>query len=198
MWVYSALLCHWQYTLLKWPSPVSHFLSFEIAWPCDHIYYNLIYSPALERRPNANVVTIRSQYSLRRRTPISVKTPNSARRVLVSLGRHKLRRVSPSSSITTPWSSRTGMFMNFHVNTVTYKQQGFTFCRAVTWSWMSLFVPDYCHTNYSFTSYTVSVKHMCPAPLLLVCPLPFSCHSLRICHCIYSCVYGFSAILHFE
>ncbi|XP_017335484.1 zinc finger CCCH domain-containing protein 3 [Ictalurus punctatus] len=71
-------------------------------------------SPTSERRPSVGVVTIRSRYSLRRRAHSPVKTPSGVRRGqsrgLVSLGRHKLRRLSPSSSITTPWSSRTGPF----------------------------------------------------------------------------------------
>ncbi|XP_034167844.2 zinc finger CCCH domain-containing protein 3 [Pangasianodon hypophthalmus] len=71
-------------------------------------------SPTSERRPSVSVVTVRSRYSLRRRTHISVKTPSMVRkghsRVLVSLGRHKLQRLSPSSSVTAPWSSKTGPF----------------------------------------------------------------------------------------
>lgn len=78
-------------------------------------------SPTSERRPSVSVVTVRSPYSLRRRTHIPVKTPSSVKRghsrVLVSLGRHKLRRLSPSSFSTSPWSSRTGMFMNIHGRT---------------------------------------------------------------------------------
>lgn len=78
-------------------------------------------SPTSERRPSVGVVTIRSRYSLRRRAHSPVKTPSGVRRGqsrgLVSLGRHKLRRLSPSSSVTTPWSSRTGMFMNVHGKT---------------------------------------------------------------------------------
>ncbi|XP_060775946.1 zinc finger CCCH domain-containing protein 3 isoform X2 [Neoarius graeffei] len=75
-------------------------------------------SPASERRPSVGVVTVRSQYSLRRRTHIPVKSPSGARRgqsrVLVSLGRHKLRCLSPSSFVAAPWSSRTGMAMDVH------------------------------------------------------------------------------------
>ncbi|KAK3556633.1 hypothetical protein QTP70_010835 [Hemibagrus guttatus] len=69
-------------------------------------------NPASERRPSVGVVTIRSRYSLRRRTHVPVKTPSGVRRshsrVLVSLSRHRLRRLSPSSFSTAQWSSRTG------------------------------------------------------------------------------------------
>ncbi|XP_051752650.1 zinc finger CCCH domain-containing protein 3 [Ctenopharyngodon idella] len=56
------------------------------------------------------VQTIRSQYSLRRRTHTPVKTPTNARRaqpkVLVSFGRHKLRRLSVTA--TSLGTSRSG------------------------------------------------------------------------------------------
>ncbi|XP_048055914.1 zinc finger CCCH domain-containing protein 3 isoform X3 [Megalobrama amblycephala] len=56
------------------------------------------------------VQTIRSQYSLRRRTHTPVKTPTHARRaqpkVLVSFGRHKLRRLSVTA--TSLGTSRSG------------------------------------------------------------------------------------------
>ncbi|KAL1272777.1 hypothetical protein QQF64_028639, partial [Cirrhinus molitorella] len=59
-------------------------------------------TPSLERRYSPNVLTVRSRYSLRRRTHTQVKTPTSARRaqpkVLVSFGRHKLRRLSLTSA----------------------------------------------------------------------------------------------------
>ncbi|KAG7326263.1 hypothetical protein KOW79_009664 [Hemibagrus wyckioides] len=79
----------------------------KIIRPCSN-------SPASERRPSVGVVTVRSRYSLRRRTHVPVKTPSGVRRghsrVLVSLSRHRLRRLSPSSFSTAPWSSRTGPF----------------------------------------------------------------------------------------
>ncbi|XP_051562268.1 zinc finger CCCH domain-containing protein 3-like [Myxocyprinus asiaticus] len=59
-------------------------------------------TPSVERRYNPFVQTLRSPYSLRRRTPTQEKTPTSARRapskVLVSFGRHKLRRLSLSAA----------------------------------------------------------------------------------------------------
>ncbi|XP_066520967.1 zinc finger CCCH domain-containing protein 3 [Hoplias malabaricus] len=65
-----------------------------------------------ERRSSLFVVTVRSRYSLRRRTHTSVKTTGCARRVqsraLISFGRHKLRRLSSSSTPTsTAWTPRT-------------------------------------------------------------------------------------------
>ncbi|XP_073726354.1 uncharacterized protein zc3h3 isoform X1 [Misgurnus anguillicaudatus] len=55
-------------------------------------------TPSLERRNSPVVVTSRSRYSLRRRTHSQVKSPTSAKRaqskVLVSFGKHKLRRLS--------------------------------------------------------------------------------------------------------
>ncbi|XP_077054736.1 uncharacterized protein zc3h3 [Siphateles boraxobius] len=55
-------------------------------------------NPSLERRYSPIVQTIRSRYSLWRQTHAQVKTPTNARRaqpkVLVSFGRHKLRRLS--------------------------------------------------------------------------------------------------------
>ncbi|XP_072540398.1 uncharacterized protein zc3h3 isoform X2 [Salminus brasiliensis] len=66
-------------------------------------------SPAPERRSSQCVVTVRSRYSLRRRTHTPVRTQTVARRgqsrMLVSFGRHKLRRLS---STTAAWTSRTG------------------------------------------------------------------------------------------
>ncbi|XP_051567727.1 zinc finger CCCH domain-containing protein 3 [Myxocyprinus asiaticus] len=65
-------------------------------------------TPSAERRYNPFVQTV-SRYSLRRRTQTQVKTPTGARRapskVLVSFGRHKLRRLSlTAASLGTPKS----------------------------------------------------------------------------------------------
>ncbi|KAI5109399.1 zinc finger CCCH domain-containing protein 3, partial [Silurus meridionalis] len=69
-----------------------------------------IISPASERRPNVGMVYIRSRYSLRRRThtPVKISPRRGYSRVLVSVGRHRLRRLSPSSSFTAP----AGLFLN--------------------------------------------------------------------------------------
>ncbi|KAF5903199.1 zinc finger CCCH domain-containing protein 3, partial [Clarias magur] len=68
-------------------------------------------SPTTEKSPSVGGVMVRSRYSLCRRTPISAKSPIGVRqghsRVLVSSDRRKLRRLSPSSSITAPWSAKT-------------------------------------------------------------------------------------------
>ncbi|XP_067315946.1 zinc finger CCCH domain-containing protein 3 [Pseudorasbora parva] len=67
-------------------------------------------NPSLERRYSPVVQTIRSRYSLWRRTHAQVKTPTNARRaqpkVLVSFGRHKLRRLSLTA--TSLGTSRSG------------------------------------------------------------------------------------------
>ncbi|XP_042581942.1 zinc finger CCCH domain-containing protein 3-like [Cyprinus carpio] len=67
-------------------------------------------SPYLERRYSPIVQTLRSRYSLRRRTHTQVKSPTNTRRaqpkVLVSFGRHKLRRLSLTS--TSLGTSRSG------------------------------------------------------------------------------------------
>ncbi|XP_073708652.1 uncharacterized protein zc3h3 [Garra rufa] len=67
-------------------------------------------NPSLERRYSPIVQTVRSRYSLRRRTHAQVKTPTNVRRaqpkVLVSFGRHKLRRLSLTS--TSLGTSRSG------------------------------------------------------------------------------------------
>ncbi|CAM4625371.1 unnamed protein product [Leuciscus chuanchicus] len=67
-------------------------------------------SPSLERRYSPIVQTIRSRYSLWRRTHAQVKSPTNARRaqpkVLVSFGRHKLRRLSLTA--TSLGTSRSG------------------------------------------------------------------------------------------
>uniref|UniRef100_A0A8C1GXY0 Zinc finger CCCH domain-containing protein 3 n=1 Tax=Cyprinus carpio TaxID=7962 RepID=A0A8C1GXY0_CYPCA len=69
-------------------------------------------NPSLERRYSPIVQTSRSRYSLRRRTHTQVKTPTNARvpqpKVLVSFGRHKLRRLSLTS--TSPGTSTPGPF----------------------------------------------------------------------------------------
>ncbi|XP_062853177.1 zinc finger CCCH domain-containing protein 3 isoform X2 [Trichomycterus rosablanca] len=63
-----------------------------------------------ERRSSFSVMTVKSRYSLRRRTQPTVKTPAGARRgqsrALVALGRHKLRPLSTFS--TAAWNSRAG------------------------------------------------------------------------------------------
>ncbi|XP_043097163.1 zinc finger CCCH domain-containing protein 3-like [Puntigrus tetrazona] len=70
-------------------------------------------SPCLERRCSPIVQTVRSRYSLQRRTHAQVKTPTNARRtgskVLVSFGRHKLRRLSLTS--TSLGTSRSGQLL---------------------------------------------------------------------------------------
>ncbi|KAK7155381.1 hypothetical protein R3I93_010118 [Phoxinus phoxinus] len=67
-------------------------------------------NPSLERRYSPIVQTIRSRYSLWRRTHAQVKSPTNARRaqpkVLVSFGRHKLRRLSLTA--TSLGTSRSG------------------------------------------------------------------------------------------
>ncbi|XP_052455628.1 zinc finger CCCH domain-containing protein 3-like [Carassius gibelio] len=69
-------------------------------------------NPSLERRHCPIVQTLRSRYSLRRRTHTPVKTPTNARqpqpKVLVSFGRHKLRRLPLTS--TSPRTSTPGPF----------------------------------------------------------------------------------------
>ncbi|XP_017577118.2 zinc finger CCCH domain-containing protein 3 [Pygocentrus nattereri] len=69
-------------------------------------------NPAPEKRPSLCVVTLRSRYSLRRKTHTSVRTPTCAKRgqsrALVSIGRHKLRRLSSSAPSTSAWTLRTG------------------------------------------------------------------------------------------
>uniref|UniRef100_A0A671SYD7 Zinc finger CCCH domain-containing protein 3 n=1 Tax=Sinocyclocheilus anshuiensis TaxID=1608454 RepID=A0A671SYD7_9TELE len=69
-------------------------------------------NPSLERIYSPIVQTLRSRYSLRRRTHAQVKTPTNARqalpKVLVSFGRHKLRHLSLTS--TSPGTSRSGPF----------------------------------------------------------------------------------------
>ncbi|XP_016398252.1 zinc finger CCCH domain-containing protein 3-like isoform X1 [Sinocyclocheilus rhinocerous] len=66
--------------------------------------------PSLERRYSPIVQTLSSRYSLRRRTHTPVKSPTNTRRaqpkVLVSFGRHKLRRLSLTS--TSLGTSRSG------------------------------------------------------------------------------------------
>ncbi|XDV35749.1 hypothetical protein PO909_005637 [Leuciscus waleckii] len=70
-------------------------------------------SPSLERRYSPIVQTIRSRYSLWRRTHAQVKSPTNARRaqpkVLVSFGRHKLRRLSLTA--TSLGTSRSGQLL---------------------------------------------------------------------------------------
>lgn len=67
-------------------------------------------NPCLERRHSPNVQTLKSRYSLWRRTHTQVKSPTSIKRaqpkVLVSFGRHKLRRLSLTS--TSLGTSRSG------------------------------------------------------------------------------------------
>ncbi|KAG9277307.1 zinc finger CCCH domain-containing protein 3 [Astyanax mexicanus] len=69
-------------------------------------------SPAPERKSGPSVVTVRSRYSLRRRTHTPARTPTGSRRghsrMLVSFGRHKLRRLTASSPTTAAWTTRTG------------------------------------------------------------------------------------------
>ncbi|KAM9483340.1 zinc finger CCCH domain-containing protein 3 [Clarias gariepinus] len=71
-------------------------------------------SPAAEKSPSVGGVMVRSRYSLCRRTHNSVKSLSGVRqghsRVVLSLDRRKLQRLSPSSSITAPWSAKTGPF----------------------------------------------------------------------------------------
>ncbi|XP_076871015.1 zinc finger CCCH domain-containing protein 3 isoform X2 [Brachyhypopomus gauderio] len=77
---------------------------------------NKKYSSGLtpERRSSLSVVTVRSRYSMRRRTHTPVKSPSGGRRgqarVLVSYGRHKLRLSSSSSPAPAAWSPKTGSF----------------------------------------------------------------------------------------
>ncbi|XP_036417693.1 zinc finger CCCH domain-containing protein 3 [Colossoma macropomum] len=82
------------------------------AGPQDGSRPKPISSPAPERRPSLCVVTLRSRYSLRRKTHTSVRTPTCAKRgqsrALVSFGRHKLRRLSSSTPTTSAWTLRTG------------------------------------------------------------------------------------------
>ncbi|XP_026120984.1 zinc finger CCCH domain-containing protein 3-like [Carassius auratus] len=64
-------------------------------------------SPSFERRYSPVVQTLRSRYSLCRRTHTQVKSPTNTRpKVLVSFGRHKLRRLSLTS--TSLGTSRSG------------------------------------------------------------------------------------------
>ncbi|KAI2663600.1 Zinc finger CCCH domain-containing protein 3 [Labeo rohita] len=100
-------------TVYRWTANKNGQKGSALSLNATHMNPAITTLPSLERRYSPVVQTVRSRYSLRRRIHAQVKTPTNVRRaqpkVLVSFGRHKLRRLSVNS--TSLGTSRSGQLL---------------------------------------------------------------------------------------